>query len=279
MTVPAVYPIHQEHVYERALLDVVEEVGRLSAAIMLPAFRQAAEEFAAEMAPRARRDRSWPSTITAAVAHLRLKAADTWKAGLRTARTIGEEMREVGSIEFSRALTGVQALRRETWLRPLMQSWVEENSRLIQSIASQYIDQVAQRTQDMVRSGAGLRDYVSELSRAYGVTQKRASLIARTEVAKLNGQITRARQMRAGLTEYEWMTSADERVRDSHRVLNGMICDWSDPTVFREPGSALWRRRSEIGAFIGIPGGAVNCRCTAGARVDDFLNNLLGEAA
>ena len=117
--------------------------------------------------------------------------------------------------------------------------------------------------------------FQKELIKEYGLSTARAKLIARTEVAKLNGQISKSRQESLGVPEYDWSTSGDERVRPSHKVLNGKICRWDDPTVYRNPGETEWRKRSTIGGYIGDPGEDYQCRCISMARIENLLDQLL----
>lgn len=268
------YPINEEKAYEQFLVSIVVLLGKLTAKELLPAFRSAQLEFEKEI-----RIDAWPQTIEAAISRIRLGVRAHLKAARRVVLKTGGEVREGSARELARQLTGVNSLRREGWLSSLLESWAKENSRLISSISEQYLDRVAQRTHDMVRSGTGLDAYRKELGRTYDLTEARARLIARTEVAKLNGQITKARQTRLGIDEYEWLTSADERVRQTHLVLHGKICKWSDPTVYRDASSNEWKSRASIGAYIGAPGSDFQCRCVANALVEEFLDQLLGKAA
>ncbi len=48
---------------------------------------------------------------------------------------------------------------------------------------------------------------------------------------KLNGEIAQARHKAAGVTEYVWRTSRDERVRSRHKALEGTRHAYSEPPV------------------------------------------------
>jgi SPP1 gp7 family putative phage head morphogenesis protein len=73
----------------------------------------------------------------------------------------------------------------------------------------------------------------------------RAKLIARDQISKYNGQLNQTRQTALGLSKYRWQTSGDERVRDTHKALNGKIFSWDNPPS------------------VGHPGDEINCRCVA----------------
>jgi len=80
--------------------------------------------------------------------------------------------------------------------------------------------------------------------------ENHAALIARDQIATLNGQLNRARQTAAGITEFVWETMRDDRVRETHEELQGERFTWTDG----------WG-----GVF---PGEPINCRCWARAIVD-----------
>lgn len=107
--------------------------------------------------------------------------------------------------------------------------WVEENVGLISTIPEDALGKMRDIVYDGFTKGKTTTRIIKEIQRAYGISRRRAELIARDQTAKLNGQIQRAQQMDAGITEYVWSTCGDERVRKSHWELNGKKCQWEDP--------------------------------------------------
>lgn len=67
--------------------------------------------------------------------------------------------------------------------------------------------------------------------------------------------LTMARCEELNLPWFEWDTSVDQRVRPSHRNLNGVICSWND---LPSP-EALIGVKSTLGRC--GPGMSPNCRC------------------
>lgn len=125
-------------------------------------------------------------------------------------------------------------------------TYLRQNVKLIESLTGRYVSQV----EDMVRRGVqeGDRAQVIEdkvLSR-WDVTRSRAKLIARDQVAKLRGNLTRIRQTSLGIDKYRWRTSRDERVRETHRAKEGKVYSWDKPP-----------------SDTGHPGQDYQCRCTA----------------
>jgi SPP1 gp7 family putative phage head morphogenesis protein len=98
-----------------------------------------------------------------------------------------------------------------------------------------------------------------EISARFGVSQRRAAFIARDQVAKLNGDLTRLRQTDLGIDNYIWRTSLDERVRPGHAQLEGMRQSWDKPPIV-DPKTG---RRAH-------PGGDFNCRCTAEPDIESI---------
>jgi SPP1 gp7 family putative phage head morphogenesis protein len=158
------------------------------------------------------------------------------------------------------------------WLLAYLRSWTAAYARLITSIPDQMLTQVEGIVQTAVRSGADPRVTARQIRDRFGVTEARARLIARTEVAKLNSDITQARNQALGLTTYVWSTSGDERVRESHAAMNGKLCKWDDPTVYSDDGGETWEPRSSIGGVEEHPGRDFQCRCVSAAVIPaEFL--------
>ena len=81
----------------------------------------------------------------------------------------------------------------------------------------------------------------------FDVMQTQAELIARDQVGKMYSAFTQARHQELGVEEYIWQTSGDERVRDSHRAVDGKRFRYDDPPIVDgEPAT---------------PGSPINCRC------------------
>lgn len=110
-----------------------------------------------------------------------------------------------------------------------LEKWINDNVDLIKTIPEDTLGKMKDIVYDGFTNGKTTTRMVKEMQRAYGISRRRAELIARDQTAKLNGQIQRAQQQDAGITEYIWSTTGDERVRRSHRELNGKKFSWDDP--------------------------------------------------
>lgn len=139
----------------------------------------------------------------------------------------------------------------------LLEEWVDENVDLISTIPKKSLSKMRELVLEGFREGSPTTEIVKEIQKVYGMDRRHAKLIARDQIAKLNGEITRRQQEDAGITEYIWSTSEDSRVRDSHAGLNNKRFKWSDPPVV----DTKTGRRCH-------PGEDYQCRCVALAVFD-----------
>ena len=86
----------------------------------------------------------------------------------------------------------------------------------------------------------------------------RARLIVRTESAKVNTALTEVRARSIGVQAYMWSTSDDQRVRDSHKLINNVMFFWNDPPRF-----LYTAKTGKISEMSGGCGETPNCRCVA----------------
>lgn len=138
---------------------------------------------------------------------------------------------------------------------------VKNNIDLIQSIKTDFINDIGSQVFEDFKKGKRQADLVKNIYERGNVTKSRAKLIARDQTAKVNSAFNEARNTKLGIDEYTWSGTADERERPSHRVLNGMLCKYSDPTVYSDDDGKTWKKRKSIGAYEGNPGTDYQCRC------------------
>lgn len=141
--------------------------------------------------------------------------------------------------------------------RKLMKEWIDSNVDLIKTIPNDSLSKMRELVLEGYRNGKPTTKIVKEIQEVYGMTRRHAQLIARDQIAKLNGQIARLQQEDAGVSEYIWSTSGDSRVRQGHKALDGKRFKWSDPPIV----DAKTGRRCH-------PGEDYQCRCVALAVFD-----------
>lgn len=133
----------------------------------------------------------------------------------------------------------------------MQERWVERNTELIrlEERARQEVRSIIEGPQ---REGVRVEEIRAQIQERLGVVRSRAELIARDQTLKLYGQIQEARQTDAGIEEYTWSTSQDERVRSRHSELEGTTQRWDEPPVVDKQSG----RRAH-------PGEDFQCRCAA----------------
>ena len=139
-------------------------------------------------------------------------------------------------------------------MNDVMQATVGEQVGLIKSIPQECLAKVEGLVMRSVATGRDLGTLRKDLQKQFGVTRRRATLIARTQNNMASATLTRVRQLEAGITEAIWCHSAGGRVpRPSHvkaskdRVRYNVAEGWLDPAI----GKRIW------------PGTEINCRCFA----------------
>lgn len=90
---------------------------------------------------------------------------------------------------------------------------------------------------------------------------KNLKCIARTECAKANAAIVQARAEMCGITCYFWRCVKDERSRDSHRHMDGILVFYDDP-----PSPEALAGEKAYGRY--HAGNTFNCRCYQEVVVD-----------
>lgn len=125
----------------------------------------------------------------------------------------------------------------------MLTEFAKRNAELINDIPDKTLEQIEEETTDALLSGKSvdtLADDIFEImSERTDVSESRANLIARDQVAKLNGQFTAERQADLGVESYTWRTVGDERVRKTHDEVDGRVFQWGSPpdeTDGNEPG-------------------------------------------
>lgn len=138
-----------------------------------------------------------------------------------------------------------------------LDSFRDKNVALIESLMGQQLVDITKILENGERQGLRVEVLRDQIRHKFGVSKSKASLLARDQVLKLNGDITRQRHQNLGIESYIWTTSQDEKVRGNdrndrtnHVVLDGQEFRWDTP-----PDVGDGRRLH--------PGQDYQCRCTA----------------
>ncbi len=173
-------------------------------------------------------------------------------AGLRVfvARHVGEAFDRMSSEVDKKNRQGAKLLGitpRGMGATDLLKRIREKNIALVEDAARDYAEDVRDILGDEKNFGLRVEDLRQKLVDRGNVSESRAELIARDQTLKTNAALTRDRHEKAGVTHFEWSTSHDERVRESHAELDGQVFAWDElPDVDGEEA---------------YPGSPIQCRC------------------
>lgn len=133
---------------------------------------------------------------------------------------------------------------------------IEENADLIRTLPSDTAHKVVKDIEEMAFKGMRASD-IAKIIQDKTKQHSRASarLIARTEISKTTTALTKARCNNLDIHWYVWRTAEDgNRVRKSHRVMNGVLVNWNDP-----PSPERLAGEKDVGNY--HAGNIWNCRC------------------
>lgn len=191
-----------------------------------------------------------------------------------------KELKEFEDREFEKQLEksiNVSIKEQSEWWPSMSENWANTNYKLIRSNASAFTDKINMIVERAVANGTTVRDLQAQIQKATtGLSDYKCRLLARDQIGKLQGQISQGQMGEIGLNMYIWSTSGDERVRDSHQEMEGLLCRWDDATVYSADGGKTWIPRPS-GAVEMHPGQDIQCRCVALAYFPELLYEVSGE--
>lgn len=177
-----------------------------------------------------------------------------------------DEAKSFGNKEFQKIIEKgihVSVPTSSPWWDDMKSSWAENNYTLITSNAKKYVEQINNLTEQAIVNGLSPKKLKEEIMKATeGLSEKHCKLLARDQMGKLNGNITEAQMQEIGLDLYVWSTAYDDRVRDSHALMEGLLCRWDDASVCSYDNGKTWVARPS-GAVDLHPGQDIQCRCVA----------------
>lgn len=120
----------------------------------------------------------------------------------------------------------------------------------INDFSKQSVVQLREIVEKNAMEGFRFDKLTDDIRHRYGVTINKARFLARQETGLFMAKYRKQRFSQAGVRRYKWSTSKDERVRDSHRRLNGTVWSYESPPVTDRNNGAR-----------NNPGEDFNCRC------------------
>lgn len=248
-------------IYNRKLQQLIKLIRADIDNELVPLIKQQAPEYVAD---------SWTDVISAALRRIitRWNSPQAQRQAEQIASSFvtsaaGDNNRRVQSF-------GIDLYGGNDQLQDYLQAAAFQNAQLIKSIPSQYLEQVSNIVMGNMRQGMRPIYIEQQLVKQFGVTQRRAKLIASDQTAKIQGEMNKIRQVNSGIEFFTWLTSHDERVRHSHNEVSKRDVGFG-PGVFR------WDDLPVVDGVPTFPGQPIRCRCVARAtpraKVERYLKS------
>ena len=146
-------------------------------------------------------------------------------------------------------------------MREVLQATIRENVSLITKMSQQHLDNINGIVMRSVAMGGDVGYVVDALQNQYGMTRRRARLIALDQNSKATAAIVRVRQHEVGIKEAKWLHShGGKEPRPTHVAMDGKKYDvvkgmWDE--------HAQWEKGvGWVGDWV-HPGELINCRCVS----------------
>lgn len=148
---------------------------------------------------------------------------------------------------------------------------ISENAAFIKTLPEEWAKYASQYAARMSLKGMRPEEVEAELRKVIPEhMQRNLKCIARTECAKANAAVVEARAAACGIKAYFWRCVKDERSRDSHIGMDGVLVFYDDPP---NP-EALFGTQKPYGNY--HAGNTFNCRCYQEPVVDiEFLPDII----
>lgn len=248
------FPLNAERKYDKILYSLTNDIKKLIKEILIPEIPSMIQEVEGKM-PNDRQD-DYLDRLKYLINLIFQSLQEKVNTTILNSIIIGEDIavfNKKQSEKLNNSIFGIDIFVDEPWLSDQLKLFSVQNAQLIKSLPSEELERVAGIIERGLQQGVRFTDISKSLQKSFGITRRRATLIARDQTTKLNSSLTRLRQEEVGIEEYIWQTSGDERVRPTHRVNDGKKFKWNTPPK-----------------VTGHPGNDVNCRCVAIPVIGNF---------
>ena len=158
--------------------------------------------------------------------------------------------------QFVRTATGPLDIEIPMEMTPALRKAVTEKftqnmDLYIKGFSREMIVDLRRRVEENAAAGYRSTRLAHIIEAQYGVSRRKAMFLAEQETSLLVAKYREEEYTGIGCNVYRWSTSHDERVRHSHRILDGRVFAWSDPPLIQ--GTNRYCN----------PGEDFRCRCVA----------------
>lgn len=153
------------------------------------------------------------------------------------------------NLEQQAKVKGINLVAAETWVDDFVNQKVRDNVGYIKNIEDEAYGRIEQVVREGIERGSSAKVIRKSILEQVEITEGRAQFLAVDQAGSILGQMTAERHKNIGIEKFTWDTSGDERVRDTHRELDGKVFAYDDPPT--------------VGGRQVLPGEDYRCRCIA----------------
>ena len=126
-----------------------------------------------------------------------------------------------------------------------------ETMQWVKKMRDDTLQQWTSNTLRQMAEGKGLPEILKQFDGMVEQRKGHAKMVARTQISTFNSLTSKIRAQNLGIKKAIWVSSRDERVRDSHQARDGKEFDLNEGLYSASDGKTL------------LPGTDYRCRCTA----------------
>lgn len=153
------------------------------------------------------------------------------------------------NLEQQMKVKGIDLVATEPWVDDFINQRVKDNVGYIKNIEEEAYERIEKVVREGIEKGSSAKTIRKSILEQVEITEGRAQFLAVDQAGSMLGQMTAERHQRLGIEKFTWDTSGDERVRDTHRNLDGKTFSYDKPP--------------KIGKREVLPGEDYRCRCVA----------------
>ncbi len=172
-----------------------------------------------------------------------------------------DKMSQLGIQSSLRDISGGLTLKTDFITGSLKEAFsasISENVSLIKTIAPNYFGKINAAVMRSITTGNGLQDLVPFFAKQKDITIRHARIMALDQTRKAYSHLNKERAVAMGVKKFEWIHSGGgHNPRELHKRMSGNIYSFDDPPIIDEKTGER-----------GIPGDAINCKCSFKIIVD-----------
>lgn len=153
-------------------------------------------------------------------------------------------------------------------IREEMTNIYNENMQLnVRNFDNEQISRLREMIEKNVLEGFNRTKMIDAIQTEFEISKNRAKFISRQETSIFMSELRDLRYKDVGIKFYQFLTSNDIRVRDSHKVMAHRYCTFDDANIYCDSLEDLkkgnWKSRKNIDGVCEHPGFDFGCRCVS----------------